>query len=302
MNEMRDAKIRLAVVPVAGLGTRLLPVTKSQPKEMLPVGQKPVIQHVVEELAAAGIRRVLFVTDSGKSSIEDHFDINHELVRALREGGKEELLRELEFEKLSVQFAFVRQRSLLGLGHAILCARPFVGSQPFAVALGDTIIGGKPSGSALLRMIECHARTGADAVVALEEVPREDVHRYGIASPQTGGDTPELADIVEKPAPHEAPGNLAVAARYVFSPSVFDALGRTAPGKAGEIHVADALRTVIRRGGKVFGVCLRPGEQRYDIGNFESYFRAFVEFALADEQHGPSLRRHLMELTGENRP
>src|SRR5215468_4676133 len=173
--------IDLAIVPVAGQGTRLLPSTKSQPKEMLPVGRKPVVQYVVEELALSGIRRLLFITGPGKTSIENHFDLNAELIAFLRETGKEDLLEELDFERQELQYFYTRQRRQLGLGHAVLCARPLVGEQPFVVALGDSIIGLNAPSDIVRRMADEFRRTGADAVIAFEAVPREDVVHYGVA-------------------------------------------------------------------------------------------------------------------------
>jgi UTP--glucose-1-phosphate uridylyltransferase len=291
------ATIDLAVVPVAGQGTRLLPSTKSQPKEMLPVGRKPVVQYVVEELAQCGVRRLLFVTGPGKSSIENHFDVNAELITFLRETGKEELLEELDFERQSLEYCYTRQRRQLGLGHAVLTARPFVGQQAFVVALGDSIIGLHAQSRIVRRMVDAFAGELGDAVIAFEEVPREHVRQYGIAKPRgTAGDLFQLADIVEKPDPQEAPSTLAVAARYVFSPAIFDHLTTTKPGKGGEIQLTDAIRSLIHRGGKVLGLRLSTDERRYDIGNFESYYAAFVEFALADDKYGPGLREHLKTL------
>jgi UTP--glucose-1-phosphate uridylyltransferase len=294
------SKVNIAVVPVAGLGTRLLPATKSQPKEMLPVGRRPVVQYVVEELTRAGMQRLLFVTGRGKSSIENHFDVDVELVQALRETGKEDLLAELTFERAPVQYFYTRQREILGLGHAILCGRSFVGDEPFVVALGDSIIGLEARSDIMQRMIDCFEGKGAAAVVAFEEVPREDVRHYGIAQPKSAGDVFEIADVIEKPSPQEAPSNLAIAARYVFAPAIFDALSRTAPGKGGEIQLTDAIRLLIQDGGRVYGVRLAQGERRFDIGNFDSYFRAFVEFALADDKHGPGLRAYLERLLKES--
>jgi UTP--glucose-1-phosphate uridylyltransferase len=289
--------IDIAVVPVAGLGTRLLPATKSQPKEMLPVGRKPVVQYVVEELWRVGIERLLFVTGPGKESIENHFDTDPQMIQTLRETGKEELLAELEYERAAVQYFYTRQRRTLGLGHAVLCARPFVGANPFVVALGDSIIGLHAESGVVRRMTRCFEERGAAAVIAFEEVPRADVQQYGIAAPRNGGgDIFEIADLIEKPSPEEAPSNLAIAARYVLSPAIFDALRATPPGKGGEIQLTDAIRTLVRQGAPVYGVRLGAGERRYDIGNFEAYFRAFVEFALADSRFGASLRRHLEHL------
>jgi len=288
--------IDIAIVPVAGLGTRLLPATKSQPKEMLPVGRKPVVQYVVEELTRVGMKRVLFITGPGKTSIENHFDLDGELVQTLRESGKEDLLAELEYERATVQYFYTRQRQLLGLGHAVLCARSFVGGQPFVVALGDSIIGMNAESDVVRRMIQCYEEKNAAAVIAFEEVAPEDVNDYGIAQPRTNDELFEIVDLVEKPAPRDAPSNLAIAARYVLSPAVFDALSVTRRGKGGEIQLTDAIRAVIRGGGTAYGVRLRPGERRYDIGNFDSYFEAFVAFALADPKFGPALKRRLLEV------
>jgi UTP--glucose-1-phosphate uridylyltransferase len=292
--------VDLAVVPVAGQGTRLLPSTKSQPKEMLPVGRKPVVQYVVEELAHSGIRRLLFVTGPGKSSIENHFDINAELTAFLRETGKEELLEELDFERQGLEYFYTRQRKQLGLGHAVLCARPLVGEQAFVVALGDSIIGLNAESRIVQRMIEEFERSGADAVVAFEEVTREEVVQYGIAKPRDK-DTGvfRLDDVIEKPAVAEAPSNLAIAARYVFGPGIFELLTHTPPGKGGEIQLTDAIRALIKKGGKVLGMRLPQGEPRFDIGNFQSYFEAFCQFALADARYGPRLREFLKRLVAE---
>ena len=289
--------IQFAVVPVAGRGTRLLPLTKSQPKEMLPVGRKPVVQYVVEELTHSGVKRLLFVTGPGKTAIENHFDLDAELITHLRETGKEELLLELAFEREDLEYFYTRQRRQLGLGHAVLCARAVVGDQPFVVALGDSILGLSPPSTVVATMMRQFEATGADAVIAFEEVPADEVIHYGIARPKDGvDDVFELAGLVEKPAAAEAPSTLAVAARYVFSPAIFDYLATTRPGKGNEIQLTDAIAAMIDDGRKALGVRLPPSERRYDIGNFESYFLAFAEFALADPQAGAALRARLKEL------
>ncbi len=292
--------VDIAVVPVAGRGTRLLPLTKSQPKEMLPVGRKPVVQYVVEELARCGIGRLLFVTGPGKTAIENHFDIDAELVSNLRETGKEELLEELAFEREDLEYFYTRQRRQLGLGHAVLCAQAVVGREPFVVALGDSIIGLNAQSSVVRTMIEHFEGRGADAVIAFERVAPAEVVHYGIAKPRNGrcGEVFELADLVEKPEVDEAPSDLAVAARYVFGPVIFDYLRRTPPGKGDEIQLTDAVRMLIRDGGKVLGVSLGEDEKRFDIGNFESYFEAFVEFALSDPVYGAGLREKIAGLLG----
>jgi UTP--glucose-1-phosphate uridylyltransferase len=289
--------IDIAVVPVAGRGTRLLPATKSQPKEMLPVGRKPVVQYVVEELAKSGIRRLLFVTDSRKTQIENHFDEDGELIEFLRRTGKEEQLADLEFERQKLEYFYTRQRRQLGLGHAVLCAKPLIGDQPFVVALGDSIIGLHAESDIVRRMVRQFEETGADAVVAFEDVPRRDVVQYGIAqTPTPDAETFVLPDVIEKPSVAEAPSTLAVAARYVFSPAIFDYLEQTTPGKGGEIQLTDAMRLMLQDGCKGYGLRLGDGEVRYDLGNFESYFRTFAEFALSDPKYGPGLKAHIRNL------
>ncbi len=289
--------IDLAVVPVAGIGTRLLPSTKSQPKEMLPVGRKPVVQYVVEELTQSGIQRLLFITGARKTSIENHFDIDEQLVSYLRESGREDELQQLDFERRDVEYFYTRQRRQLGLGHAVLCAKPLIAGQSFVVALGDSIIGVNAQSDIVQRMVDEFDRTKADVVVAFEEVAANEVTRYGIAAPRGDvGDRFELQDLIEKPSVEEAPSNLAVAARYVFSPDIFKALDRTEPGKGGEIQLTDAIRILLKEGAKGVGLRLLPEERRFDIGNYDSYFKSFVEFALADPDFGDSLKEHLRGL------
>jgi UTP--glucose-1-phosphate uridylyltransferase len=244
------------------------------------------------------MNEILFITGPGKTSIENHFGINHELVQTLRETGKEELLAELEFDRFQAQYYFTRQRQLLGLGHAVLCARSFVDGQPFVVALGDSIIGLNAPSDIVSRMQRCFAEHDCSAVIAFEEVPSDEVTQYGIARPKNDDDVFELVDIIEKPDLEEAPSNLAVAARYIFTPQIFDALDRTQPGKGGEIQLTDAIKILLEDGETVYGVRLEDHEHRYDIGNFESYFRAFTEFALADEKYGTAVREYIATLNG----
>lgn len=286
--------IDIAVVPVAGLGTRLLPATKSQPKEMLPVGRKPVVQYVVEELTQSGINRLLFITGASKTSIENHFDTDERLIHHLRESGCEEELQQLDFERRDVEYFYTRQRRQLGLGHAVLCSKSLVGSQPFVVALGDSIIGINAKSDIVQRMTEEFESSKADIVVAFEEVPKADVVRYGIAKPRGDvGTRFELEDLIEKPSVEEAPSQYAVASRYVLSPAIFEALEETEPGKGGEIQLTDAIRILLKRGAKGVGMVLPPDERRFDIGNYGSYFRAFADFALADPDYGDQLRDYL---------
>ena len=241
-----------AVVPVAGLGTRLLPATKSQPKEMLPVGRKPVVQYVIEEIEQAGLRSVLFVTGRNKTAIEDHFDRNSELRRTLANGKKSDLLAALAYEDANVEFLYIRQSEQLELGHAVSLAEGYAEGQPFAIALGNSIIESKQSPTVLRRLIDAFERAGASAAIAFEEVEPDDVVHYGIADPADtlpgfGGDVFRLRGLVEKPAVAEAPSRYAIAGRYVVSSAVFDALRRTQPGKGGEIQTHRCVPHPARR-------------------------------------------------------
>jgi len=291
-----------AVVPVAGIGTRLFPATKSQPKELLPIGRKPVIQHVVEELRAAGIANVLFVTGRRKTAIENHFDHDFELMHTLASSGKQKLIPEVDFERLGMHLFYTRQARQLGLGHAIGCAEAFMDGKAFVVALGDTVVRSRPDRpNVVAKLMDCFEREGAACVIALQEIDPKDAHRYGIARPAggAGGDVFRLADLVEKPDPASAPSNLAVAARYAFSPDIFPAIARTAPGTGGEIQLTDAIRLMMQEGRKVYGVRMAPGEIRYDIGTYETYYKCFLDFALDDADYGGELRTYLKARLGE---
>lgn len=296
--------IRKIVIPVAGAGTRLLPVTKSQPKEMLPVGRKPVVQYVVEEAERAGLKQICFVTGRDKLAIENHFDRDPDLVQKLIQSEKSAILSELDYEEMGVSFLYVRQSVPKGLAHAISMAEDFVGNEPFVVSLGDSIIRHAQESSLLARMIEIHERQGAAATVAVESVPEEQVHQYGIVKPRGKAVPPdaeffELESLVEKPSPGQAPSRMAIAARYVFAPDIFDAIRRTVPDSAGELQITDSIRNLIHQQKKVLAVPLAGSERRYDIGNFESYFRAFVDFAMEDEKYGYTLRQYLTKkMTG----
>jgi UTP--glucose-1-phosphate uridylyltransferase len=286
--------IRSAIVPVAGIGTRLLPATKSQPKEMLPVARKPIVQYVVEELSANGIDQILFITGRNKTSIEDHFDSDPELLRALSSANKQELLEELAFEDLKAHFFYTRQRFQRGLGDAVLCGENFAGEEPFVVALGDSILGLHANSHAVGRMAELFESKRASCIVAVEEVPPDQTVHYGIVRPvESDGDCFRIANLVEKPKPEEAPSNLAIAGRYAFSPLIFDMIRRVEPDARGEIQLTDAIQLMCDEGKRVLALKLPAGERRYDIGNFPSYFETFVEFALADPAYGPGLRAAL---------
>lgn len=289
--------IRSAIVPVAGTGTRLLPATKSQPKEMLPVARKPIVQYVAEELIANRIDQILFITGRNKTSIENHFDTDPELVRNLSAAHKQDLLEALQFENHHAHFFYTRQRLQRGLGDAVLCGENFAGDQPFVVALGDSILGLNAQSQTVLRMTEIFESQNADCVIAVEEVPPEQTVHYGVLKVEAGaGDALRVLDLVEKPKPGTAPSNLAIAGRYVFSPAIFDLIRQVEPDSRGEIQLTDAMARLCSRGDRVLALKLPPHERRYDIGNFSSYFETFVEFALADPLHGEELRKKLAAL------
>lgn len=265
--------ITKAVIPAAGLGTRFLPATKAQPKEMLPIVDKPAIQYVVEEAVRAGITDILIITGRGKRSIEDHFDQNLELEHFLETRGKHDDVAEVRAISDMADIYYVRQKEARGLGHAVSVAEAHVGSEPFAVLLGDDII----MDSLLDEMIGIYDREGR-SVLALKEVPREEISAYGAvapAGPPSSGFV-KVADIVEKPAPEDAPSNLAVIGRYILTPEIFDALRRTEPGVGGEIQLTDAIRLLVQTQA-VYGYVFEG--KRYDVGKKIDYLRATVEIA-----------------------
>ena len=267
---------------------------------MLPVGKKPIVQYVVEELCGSGVDRLLFVTGRGKDSIENHFDHNPDLAETLRNSNKNDQLEELAFESLDVNYLYTRQAVQRGLGDAILHGEPFVGSEPFVVALGDSIIGRHGSSRVCRKLCEVFEEQQAAAVVAVEAVEPGQVKHYGVVDPEADGDVFVIKDLVEKPSPEQAPSNLAIVGRYAFAPIIFDRIRRVGPDpRSGEIGLTEAIRTLCQTGERVIGVKLAPGERRYDIGNFGSYFETFLEFALDDPQHGPRLRERLKSLLHE---
>jgi UTP--glucose-1-phosphate uridylyltransferase len=295
----KSEQVRKAVIPVGGLGTRLLPVTKVLPKEMLPVGRRPVIQYVVEEMRAARFEHICLVTGRKKALIQEHFDHDPQLVRHLQYQGRDELLAELAYLESGFHLTYVRQSGPQGLADAISLTETFVGEQPFVVALGDSVIREPKMGELLRRMIDKHLANGAAATIAVEHVPIERVSSYGIVHPATSvnaeGDTFPIEDVTEKPEPDEAPSNWAIAARFVFSPPIFAAIHRTKPGWGGETQLSDAIRILLRQRQKVQAVPLVSGQERHDIGNFAGYFRSFVDFALADPHYGDQVREYLEE-------
>jgi UTP--glucose-1-phosphate uridylyltransferase len=297
---MARRTVAKAVIPAAGLGSRLLPCTKSQPKEMLPVGRRPTIQHVVEEVVAAGVEELCIVTGWQKRAIEDHFDLSHGGSSRLR--GEVAEAGVLLNGQLQRSLFYIRQAEQRGLGDAVLHGERFVGDASFLVALGDTILYSPGSPHLLRRLTAAHEAGDCFATIAVEEVAPADVERYGIvapAGPIADDGATWIEDIVEKPSAAEAPSRLAVASRYVFEPIIFDALQRTPPGRGGEIQLTDAIRTLIHEGHRCQVVPLRNGERRYDIGNFGSYFRAFIDMALRDPIEGQQVVDYLRQVLAE---
>ncbi len=281
--------IRKAVFPAAGFGTRFLPATKASPKEMLPLVDKPLIQHGVEEARAAGVRDMIIVTGRGKNAIEDHFDVSFELEAALRkkgDGALHDLLRSISD---MADFFYVRQNLPLGLGHAVLRAKDLVGEEPFAVVLSDDVIDSKVP--VLRQMIDVYEKYSAGAVLAIQRVPKDQVSRYGIIKgKRLANGVFEVSDMVEKPKPAAAPSDLAIIGRYILPPSIFPALQATRPGAGGEIQLTDAIRSLLNKE-RIIG-CEFEGV-RYDAGTKLGFLQANIAFALKDPDLGPGLRAFL---------
>ncbi len=303
-------EIAKAVIPVAGLGTRLLPTTKAIPKEMLPVGRYPIIHHVVEELIGAGLSRMLFVTSRAKLAIENHFDDYSALMLHLELDGSEmKEVSRFDYRKRGVEFFFTRQQvplgqtKPLGTGDAVAAAENFIDGAPFVVAFGDSIIRSGARTPVLRRMIDSHLAHGSACTIAVCEVAPELAHHYGIVAPAPGeaGDDLRLAGIAEKPAPGQAPSCLAVSARYVFGPQVFDAIRAVKPSPSGEVYLTDAILGLIQQGHAVRAVRLAPAEKRYDIGNHRTYFQTFIDYAVADPQWGADVLAHLEGVLAQRR-
>ena len=292
----KSRRVRKAVLPAAGLGTRFLPATKAQPKEMLPVVDKPLIQYVVEECVASGIENIIVVTGRGKNAIEDHFDSSPELEGFLEEKGKSNLAKLVHDIGNMVHFSYTRQKVPLGLGHAVLVAKELVGNEPFAVLLGDVIIPGP--NPATRQLIDVYENTGL-GVIAVEEVPRDKTSLYGIVDVETqngaGADKRilKIRDMVEKPSPAEAPSTLAVTGRYLLPPEIFDCLERTKPGRGGEIQLTDALRVLARESGLLAYVY---DGKSYDAGDKLGFLKATVEIGLENQEFGKDFREYLRTL------
>ncbi len=289
--------VRKAVIPAAGLGTRFLPASKAQPKEMLPLVDKPAIQYVVEEAVSVGITDILVITGRGKRSLEDHFDRSFELEYYLAEGGKVAELEEMRRIAEMADIHYVRQGEPRGLGHAVLVASEHVGNLPFAVLLGDDIM--HPDAGVLGGMLGVFERYG-HSVIALKEVPPQDISSYGCAAVNAlEGNVVQVVDLIEKPSPEEAPSNLAVMGRYVFGPKIFEVLAETKPGRGGEIQLTDAIKTLAEQE-PVYGWTFRNG--RFDVGNKLDYLQATVELALEREDIGPAFRDFLVQRLGRGDP
>lgn len=300
MGNLERRKVRKAIIPAAGWGTRFLPATKAQPKEMLPIVDKPAIQYIVEEAVASGIENIIIVTGRNKRAIEDHFDRSLELEAVLEEKGDHELLQLIKDIPDLVDIHYVRQKVPRGLGHAVYCARKFVGWEPFAVLLGDDLIESKiPCLRQMLGVYEEHQCS----VLAVQKVSLVEVRRYGIIKPadlvQNSSRLVKVQDLVEKPSPKEAPSQYAVIGRYIITPEVFEILGTTRPGAGGEIQLTDALRELVKV--QPIYAYLFDGV-RYDVGDKLGFLQAAVKFALGRPELAPSFRRFLLEVASELTP
>ena len=285
-------KVTKAVIPAAGLGTRFLPATKACPKEMLPIVDKPTIQYIIEEALASGIKDILIITGHNKRSIEDHFDFNPELELNLREHGKEELLAMVK-EIGDINLHYIRQKEPKGLGHAILCAKSFVGDEPFAVLLGDDVVYNEEK-PCLQQLLDVYDATGA-SVLGCQTVPQEKVSSYGIVASEATEDARifKVNDMVEKPAVEEAPSRLAVLGRYVITPEIFAILEQTEPGRGGEIQLTDALKVLAKE--QAMYAYDFVG-RRYDVGDKQGYLEATVEYALRRPELREKFLRYLQEM------
>ncbi|HCC5685046.1 UTP--glucose-1-phosphate uridylyltransferase GalU [Staphylococcus aureus] len=284
-------KIKKAIIPAAGLGTRFLPATKAMPKEMLPILDKPTIQYIVEEAARAGIEDIIIVTGRHKRAIEDHFDSQKELEMVLKEKGKSELLEKVQYSTELANIFYVRQKEQKGLGHAISSARQFIGNEPFAVLLGDDIV--ESEVPAVKQLIDVYEETG-HSVIGVQEVPEADTHRYGIIDPLTkNGRQYEVKKFVEKPAQGTAPSNLAIMGRYVLTPEIFDYLKTQKEGAGNEIQLTDAIERM-NNDNQVYAYDFEG--ERYDVGEKLGFVKTTIEYALKDDSIREELTRFIKEL------
>lgn len=284
-------KIKKAIIPAAGLGTRFLPATKAMPKEMLPILDKPTIQYIIEEAARAGIEDIIIVTGRHKRAIEDHFDSQKELEMVLKEKGKSELLEKVQYSTELANIFYVRQKEQKGLGHAISSARQFIGNEPFAVLLGDDIV--ESEVPAVKQLIDVYEETG-HSVIGVQEVPEADTHRYGIIDPLTKkGRQYEVKKFVEKPAQGTAPSNLAIMGRYVLTPEIFDYLKTQKEGAGNEIQLTDAIERM-NNDNQVYAYDFEG--ERYDVGEKLGFVKTTIEYALKDDSMREELTRFIKEL------
>lgn len=290
-----NSKIRKAIIPAAGLGTRFLPATKAQPKEMLPIVDKPTIQYIIEEAVAAGIEEILIITGRSKRAIEDHFDRSIELELLLTEQGKNELLDTIK-EISAVTIHYVRQKTALGLGHAVLCAKQFVGNEPFAVMLGDDLV--DSSVPCLKQLMDVYDELGG-GVLGVQEVEKNKVSSYGIVDPIAIRENIwQVQDLVEKPTVELAPSQLAILGRYIIEPEIFAILENTKPGKNGEIQLTDALK-VLAKQRKMYAYNFSG--RRYDVGDKQGFLQATVEFALKRPELREDFLKYLLKVTGQEK-
>jgi len=289
--------IRKAVIPAAGLGTRVLPATKAQPKEMLTVVDTPSIQYIVEELVKSGIEDITIITGRNKYSLEDHFDYSYELEDTLEKKGKEDLLKEIRKISEMANIYFIRQGTPKGLGHAILAAKHHIGDEPFVVVLGDDIVYSKEP--VIKQMLEVRREFAGGSIIGVQEVPKEDVNKYGIVKPGKifNEKTVKIDDFIEKPEMENAPSNLACLGRYILEPQIFDYLEKTPVGKGGEIQLTDAILAMINNGDKVLAYTFEG--KRYDIGNKLGLLKANIEFGLRHDEIKEELREYLINLCEE---
>jgi len=284
-------EVRKAIFPAAGLGTRFLPATKASPKEMLPIVDKPMIQYGIEEALACDISEFIIITGKNKRSIEDHFDYAFELEDKLKKSGKEKLLEEIN-RLNEINLAYIRQGHALGLGHAILCAKPFVKDEPFVVILSDDII--PIEETLLLDMIKLYRKLKSP-ILALEKVPAQEVDRYGVISGvEESANVYRIDGLVEKPEPRQAPSNLAIIGRYILTPDIFDILEKAKPGKGGEIQLTDAINLLLKRR-PVYGYLFTG--KRYDAGDKLGYLKATVDFALKNPELKRAFKKYLLDVT-----
>ena len=297
---MRNQKVRKAVIPAAGLGTRFLPATKALAKEMLPIVDIPTIQYIIEEAVKSGIEEVLVITNSNKHAMENHFDVNYELEERLKSSGKHEQVKMIRDIANLANIYYIRQKEPKGLGHAILCAKTFIGDEPFAVLLGDDVVVNKESDPALKQLIDAYQKTQS-SVVGVQTVAKENVSKYGIIEPDPmhapQGRLVKLSNMVEKPKVEEAPSQMAVLGRYVLTPEIFDLLETQTEGAGGEIQLTDAIQRLMDRQ----AVYAHDFEgERYDVGDKFGFIKATIDFALDREELHDQVYEYILKIAGEN--